>query len=93
MLTLGVLLMLTALFWPTFYSMAEVWERSETFTHGYLIFPISAWLIWRQRDVLARIQPRPDLRGLILLASPAPAGCWPMRAASTWSRNTRSSPC
>ena len=67
-LTLGVLLMLFALFWPTFYSMAEIWERSETFTHGYLIFPITAWLIWRRRDVLAPIQPRPDLRGLVLLA-------------------------
>ncbi|MHB1145680.1 MAG: archaeosortase/exosortase family protein, partial [Thiobacillus sp.] len=68
-LTLGVLLALTGVFWPTFHSMVEVWERSETFTHGYLIFPISVWLLWRQRDDLARVQPRPDLRGLILLAA------------------------
>jgi exosortase A len=67
-LTVGVLLTLTAMFWPTFHSMAAVWERSETFAHGYLIFPISIWLIWRKREELARIQPRPDLRGLILLA-------------------------
>lgn len=67
-LTLGVVLTLFALFWPTFYSMAEIWERSETFAHGYLIFPITIWLIWRKRHVLAQIQPRPDLRGLILLA-------------------------
>ena len=66
-LTACVLLLLTAVFWPTFYSMAQVWERSETFAHGYLIVPISAWLIWRMRDELALIQPRPDLRGLILL--------------------------
>jgi len=66
--TIGVLLMLFGVFWPTFYSMVEVWDRSETFTHGYLIFPISAWLLWRMRDELAQIQPRPDLRGLILLA-------------------------
>lgn len=68
-LAIGIMLILTAVFWPTFYSMAEVWERSETFTHGYLIFPISAWLIWRKRDVLAQVQPSPDLRGLILLAA------------------------
>ncbi len=67
-LTVGALLLLTALFWPTFYSMAEVWERSETFAHGYIIFPISIWLIWRRWDVLSQIQPRSDLRGLILLA-------------------------
>jgi exosortase A len=68
-LTLGILLILAAVFWPTLYSMIEIWDRSETFTHGYLIFPISAWLIWRQRDVLAQVKPRPDLRGLILLAA------------------------
>ncbi|MCL5061120.1 MAG: archaeosortase/exosortase family protein, partial [Candidatus Thermoplasmatota archaeon] len=67
-LTVGVLLILAGVFWPTFHSMIEVWERSETFAHGYLIFPIGAWLIWRKRDVLARVRPLPDLRGLILLA-------------------------
>lgn len=68
-LTLGALLILAGVFWPTLFSMIKVWERSETFAHGYLIFPISAWLIWRQRDVLAQVQPRPDPRGLILLAA------------------------
>lgn len=67
LLTAALLLVLFGLFWPTFFSMVEIWERSETFTHGYLIFPISAWLIWRQRHELARIAPRPDLTGLILL--------------------------
>ena len=67
--TVGVLLILAAAFWPTVYSMIEIWERSETFTHGYLIFPISAWLLWRNRAELAQVQPRPDLRGLILLAA------------------------
>ena len=67
-LSVGVLLVLIGVFWPTFYSMVEIWERSDTFAHGYLTFPISAWLIWRKRDQLARVQPRPDLRGLILLA-------------------------
>ena len=67
-LTLGLLIVLTGLFWPTFYSMVEVWERSETFTHGFLIFPISAWLIWGRRHHLARLSPQSDWRGLVLLA-------------------------
>ena len=67
-LTLGLLIALTGVFWPTFYSMVEVWERSETFTHGFLIFPISAWLIWGRRKQLARLTPQPDARGLGLLA-------------------------
>ena len=67
-LTLGVLSLVVLVFWPTLLSMIEIWDRSETFTHGYLIFPISVWLIWRERDVLAQIRPCPDLRGLVLLA-------------------------
>lgn len=67
-LTLGVLSLVVLVFWPTLLSMVEIWDRSETFAHGYLIFPISVWLIWRQRDVLVQIRPRPDLRGLVLLA-------------------------
>ncbi|MGV8989869.1 MAG: exosortase A [Thiobacillus sp.] len=66
-LTLGALSVLFILFWSTFYSMAEVWERSETFAHGYLIFPITIWLIWRKRHTLANIPPHPDLRGLVLM--------------------------
>ncbi len=68
-LTLGVVVIVAGMFWPTLHSMIEVWERSETFAHGFLIFPISVWLIWRQRDSLARIPPQPDPRGLILLAA------------------------
>ncbi|MFP5380842.1 MAG: exosortase A [Gammaproteobacteria bacterium] len=65
----GVLAALFTLFWPTFFSMAEIWERSETFAHGYIIFPISLWLIWRQRDELAQVPTRPDARGLLLLVA------------------------
>ncbi len=66
--TIATLLALFALFWPTFHSMAAVWERSETFAHGYLIFPIAIWLIWRMRDELAHVTPRPEPYGLLLLA-------------------------
>jgi exosortase A len=67
-LTLGLLVILAGLFWPTQQSMAEVWERSETFTHGFLIFPISAWLIWGRRKQLSRLLPQSDWRGLVALA-------------------------
>jgi exosortase A len=68
-LTAGVLLILVGMFWPTLLSMVKLWESSDTYAHGYIIFPISAWLLWRQRAELAQVQPRPDLRGLILLAA------------------------
>ncbi|HEB78682.1 MAG TPA: exosortase A [Methylothermaceae bacterium] len=62
-----VLAALFAIYWSTFSSMVEIWERSETFTHGYLIFPISLWLIWRRRDRLARLTPKADWRALPVL--------------------------
>ena len=68
-LTAGVLLILVGAFWPTFHSMVEIWDRSETFAHGYLVIPISLWLIWRQRAELAQVPLRPDARGLLLLAA------------------------
>lgn len=61
------LLVTLLLFWPTAWSMVEIWTRSETFAHGFLILPISLWLVWRKRDALALIAPRTDWRGLLLL--------------------------
>lgn len=67
--SLGVgLLVLFASYFPTFLSMVQIWQRSETFTHGYLIFPISLWLILRRRHHLLKHQPKPDWRGILALA-------------------------
>ncbi|MFN3920528.1 MAG: exosortase A [Methylohalobius sp.] len=67
--SLGVgLLVLFASYFPTFLSMVQIWQRSETFTHGYLIFPISLGLIWRRRHYLLKHQPKPDWRGILVLA-------------------------
>jgi exosortase A len=50
---------LTALYWNTAASMVAIWWRSETFTHGFLIAPLSIWLAWRQRHRLAAVPIRP----------------------------------
>jgi exosortase A len=57
--TLAVLasLLTLGLFWPTAWSMVETWSRSETFTHGFLVVPISVWLIWHRRHHLAAVVP------------------------------------
>ena len=60
-------LALFALYWETVASMAAIWSRSETFTHGYLILPISLFLIWQRRRELIRYTPAPDLRPVVLL--------------------------
>lgn len=55
----------------TALSMEDIWARSDTFAHGYLILPIALWLVYRQRAALARVQPAPSLLGLVLVLPPA----------------------
>lgn len=60
------------LFWyrDTALGMVAIWGRSETFAHAFLVAPISLWLIWRRRKVLAGIPPVTCLpiAGLLALA-------------------------
>ncbi|WP_407278626.1 exosortase A [Aromatoleum evansii] len=55
------LLALLGTYRETLASMIEIWNRSDTFAHGYLVAPIACWLIWRERV---------QLRGLPLTPSP-----------------------
>jgi exosortase A len=64
----------SAVFWllsvygDTVFTIVSLWDSSETFAHGYLIAPISAWMIWRRRDELAMLSPQPNFLVLPLLA-------------------------
>lgn len=63
----GVVILLLA-YYTTSASTLAIWSRSETFAHGFLIFPISAFLIWSKRKQIARLAPSPDWRGVVILA-------------------------
>ena len=66
----SVALMVTlAAYFPTALSMVDTWWRSETFAHGFLILPISGYLLWRQRGTLASLSPRPCWWGLVVVAA------------------------
>src|SRR3569832_2502073 len=54
-------------YWETVASMVAIWSRSEIFSHGFLILPISLFLVWQRRGELARYTPAPDLWPLPLL--------------------------
>lgn len=47
--------------------MIHVWSNSDTFAHGFLILPISLWLLWQQRYDLALMLPKPDYRALLVV--------------------------
>lgn len=59
-----------AAYWPTVASLLRFWNDYDnlSYTHGYLIAAICAWLLWRARhQVVARMQGF-SLAGLVLLA-------------------------
>ena len=57
-----------ALYFGTVRSLVAIWNSSETFAHGYVILPLSLWLVWRRRENFALYPPRPYAPALLLLA-------------------------
>ena len=45
---------IVAVHWNTAASIVAIWMRSETFAHGFLVVPLALWLVYRQRETLAR---------------------------------------
>ena len=71
-LVLGLIwLGLLLVYRDTVAGMVGIWARSDTFAHGFLVLPISLWLVWRGRDRLAVLQPRPALPWLLPLLAAA----------------------
>jgi exosortase A len=61
-------LLLAATFWWTFQTMIVRWEQPNSYySHGWLIPPVVAWLIYRKRKELAACPRRPEPLGLAVL--------------------------
>lgn len=74
LLVLGLLVAaIFVLYRDTVAGMVGIWARSDTFAHGFLVLPISLWLVWRGRDRLLPLQPRASLPWLLPLALAAVA--------------------
>lgn len=56
---LAIIVCVVLLFLPTAQSMAAIWTRSATFTHGWLVLPAALWFIWQRRQALAAMAPAP----------------------------------
>ena len=55
------------LYLGTVRSIVSIWNSSETFAHGYVILPISLWLMWRKRENFSLYPPQPWPPALALL--------------------------
>lgn len=70
LLTLATIAAILIIYRETTWSMVSIWERSDTFAHGFLIFPFSAYLVWTQRKRLGTLSIKPNpmaLAGLVAL--------------------------
>ena len=58
---------LFAVFFSTVAGMAHIWYRTGTYAHGFVVLPISIWLIWKKRSHLAAFTPEPNAGFLVPL--------------------------
>jgi exosortase D (VPLPA-CTERM-specific) len=62
-----VLACLALTYWPTLQRLAGQWLASEDYSHGILVAPVAAYLVWRRRKDLATASVRSDWRALTLM--------------------------
>ena len=67
MLLIFLMLAMLVLYYPSFESIVAIWSRSDTFAHGFIIVPISLWLIWRIRDQVLATEPKANYLGIPIL--------------------------
>jgi len=60
----GVFILLYA---PTFRALYETWKTDEDYSHGFLIIPISLYLIWKKREELLSRPGHPSNWGFAIL--------------------------
>ena len=60
---------LLLLYRDTAVAMVQIWSRSDTFAHAFLVPPIALWLAWRKRDTLALMRPSPQPWVLLPMAA------------------------
>ena len=52
----------------TAWTIVSTWIESETYSHGFLILPISLWLVWDQRSRLRLLTPTTSRWALVAIA-------------------------
>lgn len=55
------------LYRETGVAMVEIWARSDTFNHAFMVPPIGLWLIWRARFAIFNEPPQASVGVLVLI--------------------------
>ncbi len=54
------------LFWPALVELVSFWNEDPDFSHGFLIVPISAGILWANRKSIGQLETRRSAWGLAL---------------------------
>jgi exosortase len=66
---IGILAVLSLwLYWSTLVHLVGQWWSDPNFSHGFFVPLFSGFVLWQERDHLARLIPRPSWTGLAVLA-------------------------
>jgi exosortase A len=63
-------ILLLALVWAyrtTVQSMVDTWYNDSAFTYGFVVIPISIWIIWERRSWLSRVSLTPSWLGVLIM--------------------------
>lgn len=66
-ISIALVALLLGFYWNSIASIVDIWIRSETYAHGFLILPISIYMIWLGRDDLKSVQISSSWAGLLYL--------------------------
>jgi exosortase len=53
-------------FYPVWAQLVGVWWRMDQYSHGFLVVPVSLWLVWRQRHQLPSLANGGSIPGLAI---------------------------
>jgi exosortase A len=59
---------LALLYWPVFTKLVSDWATDDNYSHGFLIPPLAAYLVWERWDRLKATPCSPAKAGLIVIA-------------------------
>jgi exosortase D (VPLPA-CTERM-specific) len=60
---------IVAIYWDTLAGLYRQWMNNEDYSHGVLILPLAAYLVWEKRKAILELTPRMDWRGLLLMTA------------------------
>lgn len=63
-----ILLLSITIFFETWKSLIDIWIRSDTYAHGFLVIPASIWLIWQNKSLHPFLHPtKPSYLGAVFI--------------------------